>query len=641
LTPPTPDPRTAELVAAVAGRAGRGRRVRRLLAGDGRLHVDRRLPFLCVLRRDPGREAHLESLVAPQPAYLLAGREEPPAAELEELVRVVGEAAVAALGGFLVVELCELPAPPPGDGESAASRRPRFELAAGEGDEDELGPTLEVLAAALGEVSVDGRYAEVVRTGPAELVRQGLAPVAAGLAAGRPSWRWLGLGVEPVYRAVGEGGGGVLYPLVLLDVEGAVAGALRRAFFDFSRRATSLDPPHPDALGRRALVRTAWHVDRRLAEVARSFEFLRLATPVNLDRARQEFEAAGGERPPRFVYRPLPIDPEGIKRTLFNLAIERVEDPTLARLFREKQEELDRQITMLRDRGTPSFLYGSFQLFGEVEDELLALAKKLLYRLPSHHRDDDHQGYVGAAEMVERASEEIAGYRRRFEDFPARVELCDDIAAGMMVSQDKLLILDTASFPRNRVEALLHHEVGTHLLTYCNGRAQRLRLLWSGLPGYNTLQEGLAVLAEFLAGGLGRPRLRLLAARVVACRSVCDGAGFVDTWRELVDDHGYSPAAAFGIAARVHRGGGLTKDAEYLRGLVEVLRYLGGGGELEPLYIGKIAPSHLPAIGELRRRGVLAPVPLLPRYLASDGARARLDRVRRGLSVLELVDAPS
>jgi uncharacterized protein (TIGR02421 family) len=211
----------------------------------------------------------------------------------------------------------------------------------------------------------------------------------------------------------------------------------------------------------------------------------------------------------------------------------------------------------------------------------------------------------------------------------------------MMVSQDKLLILDTASFPRNRVEALLHHEVGTHLLTYCNGRAQRLRLLWSGLPGYNTLQEGLAVLAEFLAGGLSRPRLRLLAARVVACRSVCDGAGFVDTWRELVDDHGYSPAAAFGIAARVHRGGGLTKDAEYLRGLVEVLRYLGGGGELEPLYIGKIAPSHLPAIGELRRRGVLAPVPLLPRYLASDGARVRLHRVRRGLSVLELIDAPS
>jgi hypothetical protein len=38
---------------------------------------------------------------------------------------------------------------------------------------------------------------------------------------------------------------------------------------------------------------------------------------------------------------------------------------------------------------------------------------------------------------------------------------------------------------------------------------------------------------------------------------------------------------------------------------------------------------------------VLAPVPLLPRYLASDGARARLDRVRRGLSVLELIDAPS
>ena len=32
----------------------------------------------------------------------------------------------------------------------------------------------------------------------------------------------------------------------------------------------------------------------------------------------------------------------------------------------------------------------------------------------------------------------------------------------------------------------------------------------TGLTGYDTLQEGLAVLSEYLVGGLSRPRLRLL-----------------------------------------------------------------------------------------------------------------------------------
>jgi hypothetical protein len=34
---------------------------------------------------------------------------------------------------------------------------------------------------------------------------------------------------------------------------------------------------------------------------------------------------------------------------------------------------------------------------------------------------------------------------------------------------------------RGRVEALLSHEVGVHLLTYFNGSAQGLRLFRSGL----------------------------------------------------------------------------------------------------------------------------------------------------------------
>ncbi len=149
-----------------------------------------------------------------------------------------------------------------------------------------------------------------------------------------------------------------------------------------------------------------------------------------------------------------------------------------------------------------------------------------------------------------------------------------------MVSRGNLLVSSESRIPASRVEALIQHEVGTHVLTYHNGRAQPLRQLYTGLAGYDALQEGLAVLAEYLVGGLSRPRLRLLAARVVAAAHMIDGATFVETFRELDRTHGFSQRTAFVVTMRTYRGGGLTKDAVYLRGLRQILDYLGNGGRL-------------------------------------------------------------
>src|SRR5690606_37349233 len=104
------------------------------------------------------------------------------------------------------------------------------------------------------------------------------------------------------------------------------------------------------------------------------------------------------------------------------------------------------------------------------------------------------------------------------------------IAAGIMVSRGKLIIADGLTLPRARLEPLLHHEIGTHLLTYFNGRCQPFRQLSSGLARYEPLQEGLAVLAEYLTGGLSPTRQRTMAARVVAVHAMDNGARFVDVY---------------------------------------------------------------------------------------------------------------
>jgi hypothetical protein len=131
--------------------------------------------------------------------------------------------------------------------------------------------------------------------------------------------------------------------------------------------------------------------------------------------------------------------------------------------------------------------------------------------------------------------------------------------------------------------------------------------------------------------------MRLLAARVVAARMLIEGATFIDTFRTLDREHRFPHRVAYTITMRTYRGGGLTKDAVYLRGLDEILAYLRKGGQLDPLFVGKIAARHIPLIQELQHRKVLTPPPLRPRYLELPGVSERLAGLRNGVTVSDLI----
>ena len=146
------------------------------------------------------------------------------------------------------------------------------------------------------------------------------------------------------------------------------------------------------------------------------------------------------------------------------------------------------------------------------------------------------------------------------------------------------------------------------------------------------------MLAEYLVGGLNRPRLRTLAGRVLAVRHLTDGAEFVETFRALHHEYDFNEYTAYNITMRVYRGGGLTKDVVYLRGLTELLTYLRGKGSLEPLLVGKIALSHVPLIEELLWRKVLQPGPLQPRYLEYPDSVDRIKQLQTGKSIFDLAE---
>jgi uncharacterized protein (TIGR02421 family) len=166
---------------------------------------------------------------------------------------------------------------------------------------------------------------------------------------------------------------------------------------------------------------------------------------------------------------------------------------------------------------------------------------------------------------------------------------------------------------------------------------QPLKIFASGLAGYDALQEGLAVLSEYLCDGLTRARARVLAGRVVGVRALVDGADFVETFRLLAHEHAFPEHTAFIIAVRIHRGGGLTKDAQYLRGLRELLAYLRADGTLEPLFVGKLGVPHIPVVQELVLRGVLQLPPVKPRWLSDLAVMERLGACRR-MDVMDLIE---
>jgi hypothetical protein len=70
---------------------------------------------------------------------------------------------------------------------------------------------------------------------------------------------------------------------------------------------------------------------------------------------------------------------------------------------------------------------------------------------------------------------------------------------------------------------------------------------------------------------------------------------------------------------------------------VRLREFLRKGGELRPLYVGKIAQKHIPMIEELRYRRVLLDPPLTPRFLDDPAALDRLEAVRGGIPLTEMI----
>lgn len=603
-------------------------RVRSRLAADlavdeqlpgGRLHIDRPLPFLVVARVGSAEGDPLAELAETQASYLTL----PSAGDLvtSAVVSAMAEQLADRFGSFLILDLWTS-----GESASGEAARPTFRVC--EQFDDQPSATGQALAKALEDVAAFGVSPEI------EVVKWlGRTPLLSHDETRRLGALLLGLEIP---GTILDPQTGQAYPLLLRDLRRDMSRAIQRAAHEFADVQTTHHVEDFRALGRRGVIESARQVDEQLVTVGSAFDYLLSITPVNTNEAWAAFQAGGYEHDPLFHYRQLPFDPDLLKRQLFNIRIEDLEDPTLAALFRAKRAELDRQISLLEARGSTDFVSVSVQLYGGVDASLLELARELLSRV--QERGEIGSGpSVDAAIFVKRARAEIDHYRATYPELSAEVQVRDDVP-GVLVANGNLLVGSNYRLAERRVDALLQHEVGTHVVTWVNGSAQPLRQLQIGLPGYEETQEGLGVLAEYLVGGLTPARLGLLAARVLAVDAMLHGASFVETFRLVQETRLFSAESAFGIVMRIYRSGGLTKDAMYLRGLSALLQHVAEGGSLEPLLLGKLPVRDVPVVEELHWRQVLRPPVLRPRWMDHPQAAIRLGAAREGLGVMNLME---
>ncbi|MFC7537889.1 flavohemoglobin expression-modulating QEGLA motif protein [Sphingomonas sp. GCM10030256] len=596
---------------------------RRKVGRSGRLHLDRRLPFLVVHRLRAGETASrslARRIALNSPGYLVweEGDDDHEALELLNILAIeLGEPGMP----LLVIAVDDLDQAPESD---ASQHLTPFVAVVSGGRSSREKRAREALIKALGKIEIDLRHPKVFErpVGPGHWLVEALSDETA---ISDP----LLVSLPQIHR---RNDGGV-YPQLAHELSVACGDALLRTACAYLDDARGHAPAHYRSLGRSAFLKAALNADEKLARISGSFDFLLAVSPINTTEALEQFIAHSGETPPEFRYRPLTVDPDAVKRRLYRLDFSRLEDPLLERLFTAKRHEIDAQLTMLATRNTPSFRPASLFLYGTVSPALLRDAKQVLAlpnpRVPCGRR-------VDAPAIAEAARQLIGSYSHKGASFDAEVELRDDVS-GLMVTRNKLLVGSATSMPAARLDALLSHEVSTHLLTYLNGAAQGLSIFRSGLAKYEGIQEGLGVFAEWAVGGLSMTRMRLLAARVVAVAAMQNGAEFMDTYRLLRERHGYSLGGAFSIATRVHRSGGLAKDAIYLDGFRAVIDYVTTGGSLAPFWLGKIALTDVPAIEELLQRRLVHAPKYLPEYLERPDAIQRIARLNAGIALEQLL----
>ncbi len=352
-------------------------------------------------------------------------------------------------------------------------------------------------------------------------------------------------------------------------------------------------------------------IDKFLSQADEELLLLKHVKPVNLT---EEWAKATMDQfyNPVFTYNPWPTTFDELESRLITLSID---DSPTGLLFKKKRRELLQRLNLVRSRGDARrFTEASSALFGAPTSVLLASATAMLSDRAACDLPSRPSQMLSAEQALPFFLDTLKRYG--LHNWDAVVD--NRTVARVTVGGQKVTLRADALFSRTIIEALIAHELETHVLTAENGDHQPYGLFRRGFANYLDTQEGLAMFNQnrFLTPYTDK---RFGPARNILGLAFALEHSFAETRNYLRTQLGYEPAKALSKAVDFKRGfsdtslpGAFTKAVVYFRGLRAIEEFAARGGDLKRLYIGKIALEDLDILEQIP--GLKKPV-ILPEFL--------------------------
>lgn len=342
-------------------------------------------------------------------------------------------------------------------------------------------------------------------------------------------------------------------------------------------------------------------IDKNLDRLVREIDVLNYLNPLNIEQEKKRFFASKFSIDPVFNYRKVKFNPFNLQREFFSQRLEDIPDEEIRKLYHDTIYEYSGLVQCIATVGQKNkFFYNSLRVFGTPQEKDVKNAKFILH----FHKEED------AEEMVPRYNADQAqAYFQAFgEKYPFKFKIRQSnsiTAAAMALNTTKTLVVKkNRKFSDNDLKILANHEIGVNMLTTFNGLNQPLRIFSHGFANNNMTQAGLAVFSEYMSDSITLKRMKELAYRVLAADSLIKGYSFSDTFDLLFSKYKLDKETAWSITLRAHRGGGFTKDYQYLSGLKKVYDYYSSGKEMGILLTGKVGIEDAVLIKHLQEKGL-------------------------------------
>lgn len=323
-------------------------------------------------------------------------------------------------------------------------------------------------------------------------------------------------------------------------------------------------------------------LDRRLTVAVRGVRILRtVALSPEAARTFLEAHAAGRPRLPRPAYQAPDLSAE--RAELDAIAAEIPRSHPLGGYLERAVGAWYAAMLMLEALGTPRAGEISRQLYGCPDDlipgttlssaaaarEFVEVASELGSELP----DPAELHNIDAATLQD---ELVVALDAFFGPGAVAVELDPALGAKAAAGAGRIRLRSGSRFSAYDRHQLLAHEAFVHTLTARNGMRQpALGSLARTSPHATATQEGLAVFAELISGGMDLARLKRISLRILGVEMALAGADFIEVFRFFLAQ-GQDAVDSYSSTARVFRGvpmgGGsaFAKDTVYLHGLLSV-----------------------------------------------------------------------